>query len=703
MLLESLGRALVRKGLKHLSNILMPWGNTLVEIAIDAWDDYARTARLAVVAPVESNLRLEVESLVREAPSAVRQQVDQVADQVAGDQPPEVRQALANYLAQVPAMIRRSLRRPSDPTGTTLPGGLHLRKGEDLVALLPPRPPRFKPGDRPLPGVDWVLEELLGVGGFGEVWKARHAQLKGLPPVALKFCLDDEAARALRNEAGVLDQVMQHGRHEGIVQLRQAYLGSETPCLEYEYVPGGDLAGLIQELHVKGRPAPEVAGKIMGRLAGIIGSVHEQQPPILHRDLKPANILVQKTPAGKLAFKVADFGIGHVTAREAIVTSTRGVDNRSSLLTTRVQGSYTPLYASPQQVRGDPPDPRDDVYSLGVIWYQLLTGDLGSGAPSGMQWARELSQRGMPQKQIDLLGSCFESSPSHRPANAAVLAGQLSTAAEPPPAQPPIPSPPALPAAVPVLDVLPVGPAAPEKQPRPAPPIAEVAPLPPPGPPGTPDAQEARRRGAAAAWWFAIAGMGNLVLTTLIVGATLPLDRSGMDFCASFGIGAIPLLPALFHFLAAMNLRSFGGRAMVIVAIVLGFLIAALSVLGIVGTLVGMTEEHGGTAFALFLAAMLEAAVAFANVFAAIRGIAVLNNTAVGWEFSRPDKPPAELKPLISMSLLLSLAGGLVGFFLLVLLISALSQGSHTAPAYHDKYKDDFKDLKSPYPEKFTK
>src|SRR5262249_28469468 len=148
-------------------------------------------------------------------------------------------------------------------------------------------------------------------------------------------------------------------------------------CLEYEYIAGGDLAGLIQELHNKGRPAADMAGKIMRRLAAIIGTVHGQRPPIVHRDLKPANILVQKTPRGTFQFKVADFGIGQVTAREALLTSTRGGDSRSVLLTTRLQGSYTPLYASPQQVRGDPPDPRDDVYSLGVIWYQLLTGDLG--------------------------------------------------------------------------------------------------------------------------------------------------------------------------------------------------------------------------------------------------------------------------------------------------------------------------------------
>src|SRR5205823_5369756 len=105
------------------------------------------------------------------------------------------------YLTQVPAMIRRSLRRPSDAKGSTVPPSLALKQPEDLLPFLPPRAPRFKPGDRPLPGVDWVLEEPLGVGGFGEVWKARHAHLTSKAPVALKFCLDASAVPVLRNEA----------------------------------------------------------------------------------------------------------------------------------------------------------------------------------------------------------------------------------------------------------------------------------------------------------------------------------------------------------------------------------------------------------------------------------------------------------------------------------------------------------------------
>ena len=131
---------------------------------------------------------------------------------------------------------------------------------------------------RPLPGVDWVLEEPLGVGGFGEVWKARHAHLKSKPPVALKFCLDPSAARVLRNEAGVLDRLMQHGRQQGIVPLLDAYLNADPPCLVYEYVEGGDLTGLIRELHAQARMTVVTANRLLLRLADIIAARASGKP-----------------------------------------------------------------------------------------------------------------------------------------------------------------------------------------------------------------------------------------------------------------------------------------------------------------------------------------------------------------------------------------------------------------------------------------
>jgi formylglycine-generating enzyme required for sulfatase activity len=90
-------------------------------------------------------------------------------------------------------------------------------------------------------------------------------------------------------------------------------------------------------------------------------------------------------------------------------------------------GSYSPLYASPQQLRRDKPDPRDDVYALGVIWYQLLTGDLTSPAPTGRRWVDDLRKRGMSDTAVELLSSCVESAPAHRPDAAGMLAELLRT------------------------------------------------------------------------------------------------------------------------------------------------------------------------------------------------------------------------------------------------------------------------------------
>ena len=145
-----------------------------------------------------------LEGVAQATDEEIRKVIEEIVQQIAADEPADVRQALAGYLRQVPASIRRRLRRPADPSGTTIPPGLVLRKGEDLLPFLPARLPMFKPGDRPLPGVDWELDELLGVGGFGEVWKAHNPHVEGFAPVALKFCIDPQARqRLLPHEAEI--------------------------------------------------------------------------------------------------------------------------------------------------------------------------------------------------------------------------------------------------------------------------------------------------------------------------------------------------------------------------------------------------------------------------------------------------------------------------------------------------------------------
>jgi formylglycine-generating enzyme required for sulfatase activity/serine/threonine protein kinase len=393
----------------------------LPSIVTDVWKWWARDASPAEV-------QQQVQAVANLSDQAARQAAERAVREEATGQPEEVQLKLISYLAGVPAAIRQSQRSPADPSGKTVTPTLSIRKADDLLPLFPSRLPRFKAGD-PAPGFpDWTLAELLGLGGFGEVWRADNPHL---PSVALKFCLDASAARTLRNEAELLGRVATFGRHPGIVTLLDTALASDPPCLKYEYVPGGDLAALIQQWHAQPVPTlhPQVTG-LMADLAAIVSFAHRLSPPIVHRDLKPANILVQNGESGKVQVRVADFGIGGVATRRAREDAST-VTSRGLFLTSALRGSCTPLYASPQQMRGEDPDPRDDVYSLGVIWMQLLTGDLTTGATP--DWRDELADRKVPDDVVSILAGCLAHRPEKRPADAAVLAERIAPLLPPPP------------------------------------------------------------------------------------------------------------------------------------------------------------------------------------------------------------------------------------------------------------------------------
>jgi hypothetical protein len=126
---------------------------------------------------------------------------------------------------------------------------------------------------------------------------------------------------------------------------------------------------------------------------------------MVHRDLKPANVLM----SGDGTIKLADFGIGGLMAAQAVQASRIGTVAASPLSLAEqaslFRGAGTPLYMSPEQRRGEPPDPRHDLYSLGVMWYQLLIGDVTREMSHG--WARELAVKfAVPREQIELIERC---------------------------------------------------------------------------------------------------------------------------------------------------------------------------------------------------------------------------------------------------------------------------------------------------------
>jgi formylglycine-generating enzyme required for sulfatase activity len=434
-----LAGAVVKCSLKEfLENIpLVRWGANVYENFIESW----KKAKAA-----EIDRRAELQALAQAPPEEVRRQAVEIALELVPPETPHVeaaRDKLAGYLQQMPAVVRRTLTRRDDPTGRTVPASLRLDSAADVRPLLPARPPRFKAGDRPAGVGDWELVELLGVGGFGEVWKAKNPFLAKADPAALKFCLDESAKdRLLRHEAHIVSQVKAEGKHRGIVELRHTYLTASPPCLEYEFIDGGDLAAYALRWHQAARPFAETiawAARLIHNLADTLGFAHRLEPPIVHRDLKPANILLQRRRDGAFDVRVADFGIGQIVG-EQLLEQTKPSGSNTMAPPNTILGAYTPLYASQEQQNREKPDPRDDVHALGVIWYQLLTGNLRLGAPTGL-WADDLEEAGMSRAMIRLLGKCVAAEARHRPADARALADQLAgllapSTTEPPQSQP---------------------------------------------------------------------------------------------------------------------------------------------------------------------------------------------------------------------------------------------------------------------------
>jgi formylglycine-generating enzyme required for sulfatase activity/serine/threonine protein kinase len=504
--LKCVAKAALDNAPKALLGLFMPAvANALWDIAGDVVKNWKEQT------PRPDERRAEVQALAAAPAAEVRRQAEEAVAAVAADQPEPLRRSLVTYLTQLPGAVRRSLRRVDDPTGATVPAQLPLDKPEDVLPFLPTRLPRFQPGDR-VGGCQ--LEELLGVGGFGEVWKASDPRRPG--PVALKFCTDPTAARVLRNEAALLARVTEYGRHPGIVALLDSCLSNDPPYLEYEYVAGGDFGRVIRNWKRLSPPERlERSIQMMRRLAEIVAFAHAQG--IVHRDLKPANILLKPTDKGNFLLRVTDFGIGGTAADQA--RGQTGADRtRGSRMTELLRGAFTPLYASPQQIKGERPDPRDDVHALGVIWYQTLTGEPSAAASA--DWREELTEKQVPEEVLNLLGRCMAAKAERRPADAGALTKELSTLRErtgPTPAWLPD-----------MLDASPGGPSAP---PLPITPDMLDAPpsLPPAGPAkaiptgrtGRPDVRSETWLG----WVWIAAGAAALVLAVLIVFAVRSLSK----------------------------------------------------------------------------------------------------------------------------------------------------------------------------------
>jgi hypothetical protein len=345
----------------------------------------------------------------------------------------DLKREVVKYLSAIPMTSREALHRFDDGGHVTTLLSQVPHTIEEIARLMPARTPRFQPGYR-IPGYDYRLEILLGQGGFAEVWKAGHTELQEQPPVALKFCLDEELLPSLRREIEIVGVLLRdHTSDKDIVRLLGTAYSADPPFLIYEYIDGGNLCGWVDSF-AGAAPSPKDVIRVLSMTARAVAIAHDRN--IAHCDLKPANLLI--TREGRV--KIADFGIGRVVAKDGdgkngalpYSAAVAGVAP-SQESTPALEQAYTPAYRDPRRDRAMPAGLPYDVYAMGVIGYQLLVGDATDRMEGG--WRRYLEARGAPNDLVDIIETCV-APPGERYVNAGALLAALEHCGKPAKARP---------------------------------------------------------------------------------------------------------------------------------------------------------------------------------------------------------------------------------------------------------------------------
>jgi WD40 repeat protein/serine/threonine protein kinase len=347
----------------------------------------------------------------------------QAADRPGGRFPED-----ANQRRQAAHALRRERRRQPS-TGELLAGEGTARSGK---ASVPPEPASTFP--RQIGEYDILAE--VGRGGMGVVYKARQLGLHRL--AALKMVLAGAFASAQQRLRFHLEaELAARVQHPNIVQVYEIGSHEGQPFLAMEWVEGGSLADRLD-----GRPWPAAeAARLIETLAHAIHAAHSQG--VVHRDLKPANVLLvasgewrvaseeggallatRHSPLATLFPKITDFGLARPLAGDPGLT-------KSGILV------GTPGYMAPEQATGTNAlvGPATDVYALGVMLYELLTGQLPFQGDSALEVLRAVTsvepvpprrlQPGVPRDLEAIVLKCLEKEPGRRYPIALELADDL--------------------------------------------------------------------------------------------------------------------------------------------------------------------------------------------------------------------------------------------------------------------------------------
>jgi serine/threonine protein kinase len=258
----------------------------------------------------------------------------------------------------------------------------------------------------------YVLRERLASGGSADVWRAHDQELDR--PVAVKLLhphlVSDETSRRRLAEEGRLAASL---THPGIVKVYEVLSDAEAPALVMELIDG---ESLDVRLARDGAVPPRVAAGIGADVAEALAEAHRQG--IIHRDVKPSNILIDHEGRAHLG----DFGIAH----------SLGPDVRRLTLSGTVVGTLA--YIAPEQLAGDEVGPRTDLFGLGAVLFEMITGRPPFEATSQVmlaaaQAAGPPEMPGVDPALAEITRACLANTPAERPPDADQVAAILRSIA----------------------------------------------------------------------------------------------------------------------------------------------------------------------------------------------------------------------------------------------------------------------------------